>query len=137
MQTNAQKQKTTKKVANFLEQLMLTKPDQFKQIIDQKDSLRVQIIYTKIDRDKHNKPKFTDYTFNLNNNTYFYPASTVKMPIVFLALEKLNNLNITGVDKYITMVTDSSFTEQRQVYTNPTAKDSRATITIILNKIFW
>ena len=96
MQTNAQKQKTTKKVANFLEQLMLTKPDQFKQIIDQKDSLRVQIIYTKIDRDKHNKPKFTDYTFNLNNNTYFYPASTVKMPIAFFSSRKIEQLKYNG-----------------------------------------
>ncbi|MBC7722792.1 MAG: serine hydrolase [Pedobacter sp.] len=115
---------------------MLTKPEQFLPIITQKDSLRVQIIYTKIDRDYHNKPTFTDYTFNLNNNTYFYPASTVKMPIAFLALEKLNDLKQYGIDMNTLMVTDSNFQGQQIVYTNPTAKDSRATIANYIKQIF-
>ena len=109
MSTNAQNKQPSKREANFLEQLMLSKPEQFQSIINQKDSLRVQIIYTKIDRNKQNKPTFTDYTFNLNNNTYFYPASTVKMPIAILALGKLNDLKKYGVDMNTLMVTDSSF----------------------------
>ena len=132
----AQNKKPAKKDANFLEQLMLSKPEQFQSIINQKDSLRVQIVYTKIDRDKKNNPKFTDYTYNLNNNTYFYPASTVKMPIAFLALEKLNGLKQYGIDMNTLMVTDSNFTGQDKVYTNPTAKDSRATIANYIKQIF-
>lgn len=136
MKANAQKRTALIKKDDFLEQLMLTKPEQFLPIITQKDSLRVQIVYTKIDRDNHNKPTFTDYTFNLNNNTYFYPASTVKMPIAFLALEKLNDLKQYGIDMNTLMVTDSSFTGQQIVYTNPTAKDSRATIANYIKQIF-
>lgn len=136
MKANAQKRTALIKKDDFLEQLMLTKPEQFLPIITQKDSLRVQIVYTKIDRDNHNKPIFTDYTFNLNNNTYFYPASTVKMPIAFLALEKLNDLKQYGIDMNTLMVTDSSFTGQQIVYTNPTAKDSRATIANYIKQIF-
>ena len=136
MKANAQKRTALIKKDDFLEQLMLTKPEQFLPIITQKDSLRVQIVYTKIDRDKQNKPTFTDYTFNLNNNTYFYPASTVKMPIAFLALEKLNDLKQYGIDMNTLMVTDSSFTGQQIVYTNPTAKDSRATIANYIKQIF-
>ncbi len=136
LQTNAQKKDPSTQKDDFLEHLMLTKPEQFLPIITQKDSLRVQIIYTKIDRDKHNKPTFTDYTFNLNNSTYFYPASTVKMPIAFLALEKLNDLKQYGIDMNTLMVTDSSFKGQQMVYTNPTAKDSRATIANYIKQIF-
>lgn len=128
MEAFAQNKQPSKKEINLLEQLMRTKPEQFQSLLTQKDSLRLQIIYTKIDRDKKNRPTFTDYTFNLNNNTYFYPASTVKMPIAFLALEKLNSLKKYGVDMNSTMVTDSSFSGQDRVYTNPTAKDSKASV---------
>ena len=136
MSTNAQNKQPSKREANFLEQLMLSKPEQFQSIINQKDSLRVQIIYTKIDRNKQNKPTFTDYTFNLNNNTYFYPASTVKMPIAILALEKLNDLKKYGVDMNTLMVTDSNFKGQDRVLTNPTSKDSRATVSNYIKQIF-
>jgi len=132
----AQNKQPSKKEANLLEQLMRSKPELFKSILENKDSLRLQIIYTKIDRDKNNKPTFTDYTFNVNNNTYFYPASTVKMPIAFLALEKLNSLKKYGVDMNSTMVTDSSFSGQDRVYTNPTAKDSKASVANYIKQIF-
>src|SRR5438067_2029379 len=59
---------------------------------------RVQIIYTRIDRDKHNKPSFTNYYFNFDPQLYFNPASTVKLPLAFLSLEKLNDLHIKGVN---------------------------------------
>jgi hypothetical protein len=49
--------------------------------------LEVQIRYTQIDRDKNNFPKFTTYTWN-ESEKYFYPASTAKMPVAFLALQK-------------------------------------------------
>jgi hypothetical protein len=77
--------------------------------ISRKDSLRIQIIYTQIDRDENNQPHFTQYNFNVNKHLYFYPASTVKMPTAFLALERLNKLNIAGLDKYSTMKIDSSY----------------------------
>jgi Beta-lactamase enzyme family len=136
MQAFAQNKQPSKKEINLLEQLMRTKPEQFQSLLHQKDSLRLQIIYTKIDRDKKNRPTFTDYTFNLNNSTYFYPASTVKMPIAFLALEKLNSLKKYGVDMNSTMVTDSSFSGQDKVYTNPTAKDSKASVANYIKQIF-
>ncbi|MBT8264283.1 MAG: class A beta-lactamase-related serine hydrolase, partial [Muriicola sp.] len=34
---------------------------------------------------------FRDYDFQVDDSTYFYPASTVKFPIAVLALEKLNS----------------------------------------------
>jgi len=120
---------------DFLETLLKSKPDQFSSILNNRDSLRVQIIYTQINRDSKNRPSFTDYTFNLHNQ-YFYPASTVKMPIAFLALEKLNELNIAGVNKYTTMITDSAASRQDIVYTNPQAIDSRPTIADYIKQIF-
>lgn len=88
---------------------ILNNNSELKSFVARKDSLRIQIIYTQIDRDENNLPHFMQYNFNVNKKLYFYPASTVKMPTAFLALEKLNNLNIPGLDKYSTMKLDSSY----------------------------
>lgn len=120
----------------FLASLLNKYPAYFSDIISRKDSFNVQIIYTQIDRDKNNYPVFKEFHFNLNKQNYFYPASTVKMPVAFLALEKLNELNIRGLDKTTTMVIDSGFAGQSIVYTQPNAVDSRATIENYIKQIF-
>lgn len=56
----------------------------------------VQIIYTDIVR-KENEIILKDYTFQLNDSNYFYPASTVKLPAAILSLEKLNYLRSKGI----------------------------------------
>ncbi|HVI44366.1 MAG TPA: serine hydrolase [Chitinophaga sp.] len=67
---------------------------------------RLQIIYTRIDRDDKQQPHFTDYRFGTGEGYYCYPASTVKLPGAILALEKLNNLGITGLNPDTPMLTD-------------------------------
>src|SRR5260370_22477382 len=59
-------------------------PLYFDSILKRKDELNVQVIYTRIDRDKNNTPSFKDFYFNVNDNNYFYPASTVKFPVAVL-----------------------------------------------------
>ena len=46
---------------------------------------------------KKNQPKFTAHRFQQEDSLYFYPASTVKLPIAGLAMEKLNQLNTQGI----------------------------------------
>ena len=119
----------------FLDSLLKSNP-QISSLLQPKNELNIQIIYTKIDRDAKNIPHFTDYAFQLNNDKYFYPASTVKMPIAFLALEKLNEMKQKGVNKYTTMITDSSSEKQSVVYTHPTAENSAPTIAHYIKQIF-
>ncbi|MFY7900487.1 MAG: serine hydrolase [Chitinophagaceae bacterium] len=122
--------------AAFLEKLMATQPEHFKSILSQKDSLRVQIVYTQINRNKNNKPSFNSFYFNQQPASYFYPASTVKMPIAFLALEKLNELNIPGLNMHTTMLTGAEKSFQTEVFTQPTSIDSRPTIANYIQQIF-
>ncbi|MFM1877925.1 MAG: hypothetical protein RLZZ241_791 [Bacteroidota bacterium] len=56
------------------------------------EAYEVQIRYTRIDR-KNDSIVLTDYDYRVNDQAYFYPASTVKLPIAVLALEKLNRLD--------------------------------------------
>ncbi len=86
-----------------------------KNIIDKKETYKPQIIYTQIDRDKNNDPIFTDHTYLLDSTNYFYCASLVKLPCSILALEKLNELNINGLNKHTYMFTDKTIACQTAV----------------------
>ncbi|MFS4417823.1 serine hydrolase [Maribacter sp. 2307ULW6-5] len=58
-------------------------------VMDDPGPYEVQIRYTRIDR-RNDSIIFTDHDFQVNDQQYFYPASTVKFPIAVLALERLH-----------------------------------------------
>ena len=91
-----------------LEDFLRSQPKRFSNILDNAETYRVQIIYTQIDRDADNQPSFQSYSYRLNPDEYFYPASTVKLPTSLLALEKLNGLNIAGLSRDTTMLTGAA-----------------------------
>src|SRR5688572_27820314 len=68
----------------FLVDLLRQYPDYFLSVLSNPDH-KVQIICTQIDRRKNGKATFTDHYFNVNDSSYFYPASTVKLPVAILA----------------------------------------------------
>ena len=84
---------------------LLNKLDKrYENIITQPQRYRAQILYTQIDRDDNNHPKFTKHTFGVRPNSYFYPASTIKLPIAALALEKLNRIENIDKDTYLNIL---------------------------------
>ena len=75
------------------------KSDNFlSEILKNKDEYEIQIAYTEITRDKEGKPVFRDFELQVDEEKYFYPASTIKLPIVVLTLDKINELRSTGID---------------------------------------
>ncbi|MDQ3277356.1 MAG: class A beta-lactamase-related serine hydrolase, partial [Bacteroidota bacterium] len=108
----------------------------FQQVLQDPQTFRLQVIYTQINRDKRNKPSFTNYYFNYDPELYFNPASMVKMPLAFLALEKLNALNKKGVTKYTTIQFDSSQPWQKPLYTDTTAVRGKPTIAHLIKRAF-
>ncbi|MGE9311193.1 serine hydrolase [Niabella sp. CJ426] len=105
-------------------------------VLNQPDTFKYQIIYTKIDRDRKNSPKFTSFYLNVDDNSYFYPASMVKLPTALAALEKINSLKDKGIDKYTAMLTDSSYEGQTSVSTDTTAATGLPSIDHYIKKIF-
>ena len=51
----------------------------------------LQILLTTITKNG-DSVSFTDYSFQVNDSSYYYPASTVKFPIAVLAIEKINSI---------------------------------------------
>ncbi|QEC46073.1 serine hydrolase [Pseudobacter ginsenosidimutans] len=111
-------------------------PQYFDSILRKPDDYRVQIIYTQIDRGPNNMPVFTPYYYQVDPNRYFYPASTVKMPTALLALQKLHEMKLPGVNKFTTMVTDSAYSRQTPVFNDPTTPDGKPNIAQYIRKIF-
>lgn len=96
---------------------------------------QVQIIYTQIDRNEHGNPLFTEHSFNLDDSHYFYPASTVKLPIALLALEWLEEQNIEGLTLETTMLTDSVRPSQLPAFMDSSAPNGLPSIGHYIKKI--
>jgi hypothetical protein len=120
---------------NMIEQILASKPEQFKTILANPEKYRLQILYTQIDRDEQNQPHFTTYTYRVNPQEYFYPASTVKLPGAVVALEKLNELGIPGLDKYTPLQADSAYGGQSPVRGDSTSADGQASIAHYIKKV--
>ena len=127
--------KTDEKDISFMTSLLTQYPQYFDSILAKKDEYRLQIIYTQIDRGRNNMPKFTNHYFNVQPDQYFYPASTIKLPIAILALQKLHELKIPGLNRNTTMITETAFSGQTAVYNDPTSEDGRPTIANYIKKI--
>jgi len=121
----------------FLKNILEKNQDSvFQQVLKDPETYRLQIVYTEINRDKHNKPTFKNYYYNYDPDFYFNPASTVKMPLAFLSLEKLNKMHVKGVDKYTSMQFDSSYEKQVRLYTDTSSANQLPSIAQFIRKAF-
>jgi hypothetical protein len=83
---------------NVLIQLLNKSEDSLIQkIYSNKAIHEIQILYTQIQRDSEGNPNFKEFSYQENPKRYFYPASTVKLPVAILALEKVRRLQRQGV----------------------------------------
>ena len=73
------------------------KEDEFvRKIIRDKDNYEIQILYTEVSKNNLDQTEFKDFQFQLNDEKYFYPASTIKLPIAIMTLSKINELRAEG-----------------------------------------
>ena len=77
---------------------LVIKSDPFlKEIIKDKEDYEIQVMLTKVNHD-NTKIDFQNYQYQHDDDQYFYPASTIKLPIVVLTLKKINELRSKGSD---------------------------------------
>ena len=83
---------------NPIELIIKKREPQLKSVYKNKENHNLQILYTKVVRDSSGAPTFIENDYQVDNNFYFYPASTMKLPIVALTLQKINELRNTGLN---------------------------------------
>jgi hypothetical protein len=121
---------------NLIEKLLTENKILFGEVLSKIDSFEVQILYTQINRDKNNFPSFKTYNYRLNPKDYFYPASTVKLPLAVLALEKLNNQRIKELNKSTPLRIDSTYIKQTSVSIDTSSVDGVPSIGNLIKKLF-
>src|SRR5579884_3044647 len=80
----------SQKTSRYLDSLFKAALPKYATVFSNPGKYRLQVIYTRITRDKNNKPSFKNFYWRADSTAYFYPASLVKLPISIAALEKLN-----------------------------------------------
>ncbi len=118
-----------------MDELLRSQSQRFATVMQDPDRYRLQIIYTQIDRDAANRAKFTSYTYRVDPDQYFYPASTVKLPAALLALEKINELAIPGLTRDTTMLTGAASDWQTPALSDPSSSTGLPSIGHYIRKI--
>ncbi len=121
--------------AGLAEELLRDRPA-LGPILARPDWYEVQILYTQIDRDAQGFPHFTTHSYRADPTAYFYPASVVKIAGAALALEKLNQLGIAGLDKHTPLRIGSAFARQVGVIHDFSAPGGHPTIAHFIRKLF-
>lgn len=81
---------------NPLTEVMALDSPKIKTVRDNLDNHQVQLLLVEIEK-KEKSLSFKSHHFQLEDSTYFYPASTVKLPVAVLALQKLKQLQQRGI----------------------------------------
>ena len=89
--------------------------DKINKVMKDLPSHEVQVFYSEVIRDEDGSVSFKEDQFHVDDSTYFYPASSVKLPIAILALEKLNENKL--LDR------NTSFRVENDSITSTFAKD--------------
>ncbi len=121
---------------NLVEDLLRSRPEWFASVLEDVVRYEVQILYTQIDRDGDNSPRFTRHAYRVDPTAYFYPASTVKLAGALLALEKLHTLDIEGLDRDTPLAIGADYSGQTEATIDETAPGGRPTIGHYVKKVF-
>ena len=121
----------------FLKKLFRNEKDTLLQhVLSHPETYRYQLIYTQIDRDEKNKPTFTNFYYQFDSLRYFNPASTVKLPLALLTLEKLHSLEKYGVNMNTPVKIDSSYSGQTAMYRDSTSENGLRSMAHFIKKVF-
>ena len=120
---------------DLIENLMTQEGGLLEYFVQNKEQHKVQVVFSRIERDSLNNPEFHTFYFNHTPSEYFYPASTVKLPASLLALEKINNLGIDGLTKETTLLIDSTFSGQSTAYTDSTSENGLPSVEHYIKKM--
>lgn len=118
-----------------LEQRMLAARDRLGAVMDDPAGHRVQVIYTRVGRSDDGDRELLREQFRNDADEYFYPASVIKFPIAVAALEWLNDLDVPGLDRDTTMLTDAVRPAQTPATGDATAPGGMPSVAHYIRKL--
>ena len=105
-----------------------------KQVIDNAHLYEVQILYTHVEHTDKGEVRLHHFSYRVDPNAYFNPASLVKLPVACLALQRLHELNIAGLDKDTPLSIGASHRCQTPVHRDPSSPSGMPSIGLYVKK---
>lgn len=103
-------------------------------VLAEPEKYQVQILYTRV-APGTTEPRLHYYHYQVDPNRYFYPASTVKLPLAALALQWLTEQQIPLLNEDSIMLTDTARAPQTAAHQDPTAASGLPSISHYIKKI--
>lgn len=107
-----------------------------KDVLNNHERYEVQILYTEIIRNESGRASLKTHELFVNDDNYFYPASTVKFPVALYAVEKLNTINSRRIGLTTPIAFGQSAPPQNAIYTDSTSSDGNLSIDHLIKKVF-
>ena len=121
----------------ILEDVLRSSDTAIQRVVKNLEKHQVQIVLTQVEKRENKRVQFETTSFQLDESFYFYPASTIKLPIAVLALQKIRALQRAGIPidtKTPFQVYDSK--ENLIAANDPTHPEGHFTIAHLIKKIF-
>lgn len=83
--------------AKIFETLSASEVPELQEVFKHTGKHELQVLYSSVSRDGKGRISFQDANYKVDDSMYFYPASTVKLPVAVLALEKINEIQDSGI----------------------------------------
>lgn len=128
---------TANNCKSFIELLSTADQQQFSLLANalrQAERYQIQIIYTEVNR-VNDRPILNYYLFNVDEDRYFYPASTVKLLLAALALQWINEQQDPALSSATTMLTDIARPLQTPSWQDGTSANQLPNIAQYIRKI--
>lgn len=122
---------------NRIENVLKNTNPKIQHLIKNAAAHEIQILLTEIKRDTLGQPRFIETAYQVDEEQYFYPASTAKLPIAALALQKIKELNANGIS--ITAHTSFQINTphgESLVLQDSTELEGKLTLAHLIKKIF-
>lgn len=122
---------------SVLDKVMSSSNPSIKRVRQQLKKHEVQIVLTEINTDQPTASQILKSSFQLDEEHYFYPASTAKLPIAALTLQKLNELNKQGIPIKRTTAFEIRDLQGKAIQlTDTTQREGKLTLAHLIKKIF-
>jgi len=123
--------------STVLDRALLNSTPALQEILKEKEKHEIQILLSQVERSNTNVIKLKETSFQLDEMHYFYPASTAKLPVAILALQKLRTLQSQGIQ----IDADTPFLIKNKngdpiIEKDTTHKEGKVTVHHLIKKIF-
>lgn len=98
---------------NPIEKALQSNNKKIKKVVENLEQHEIQILFSEVIKEE-DQISFLDFSYQVVDSNYFYPASTVKFPIALLALEKLGQTKGLNIDTPFRVEGDSLTTSFRE-----------------------